>query len=167
MNQNRWQKHECLPSPTPAAPPRVVALNENAAARKCERGQMRNNDAKSNADVTRAEYADVHYPRMWRAAIVRHADNAINTARKKKWSSSGPRKPAGLALARARAVRYFDHSGEVQQAQPVELRRGRKGGRDFVVLKRCVTHRKRDRRVSLYVAVPEEYVIDALEPFVV
>lgn len=139
---------------------RVVPLHAQAVKRKCSASRARHNDAASNAVITRAEYAQVHYPRMGKAALVKKADNAINAARKKTWRAAPRRKPPAPAVVSG--VRYYEHDGVVQVGTPIEVRLGRKGAHDFVVLKRHFEHRKRDRRVACHVAVPFEHVIDTL-----
>ena len=143
---------------------KVTSLAAKTAPRKCSASRMRHNDAASNALVTREMHPGVHYPRMWKACDVRKADNAINTARKKSWPRK-QRPPKLAGLPPPHTVRFIENDGKtLAMGEPMEMRHGR--GCDLVILKRCFAHRKRDKRVALFVAMPKEYVIDPLEPFI-
>lgn len=153
-----------VPAPKATVKVKVTSLAAKAAPRKCSASRMRHNDGASNARVTREMHPGVHYPRMWKACDVRKADNAINTARKKAWPRK--RRPAIPAdRPPPNTVRFLENDGTTPATgEPMEVRHGR--GCDLVVLKRCFAHRKRDKRVALFVAMPKEYVIDPLGPFI-
>lgn len=157
--RHEWELHNAPPPPA-----HVAVFDPRAEKRTCSESQKRRNDAESNAVITRARHPVVHFPRMGKAHLVRKADNAVNAARKKRWPATRPRRRSDSDPPRSRAVvRYVEHNGVVEEGEPIELRRARGGrGRDFVVLKRRFAHRKRDKRVSLFVAVPIEFVLDPL-----
>jgi hypothetical protein len=53
--------------------------------------------------------------------------------------------------------------GCINDGIPVELRTGNNGAQ-YVILRRVFPHRKRDKRLALFVAVPIRFVVDELPP---
>lgn len=145
---------------------RATALDDKAKPKKCGRQRALYNDAMSKAEVTRECYPTVHLFRVTRSNIKAKIDNAIAAAFKKTWPTR-VKKTAKRELDSFLDLpgspvprRYRDDKGEVLQGWPLQVRETKHG--NFVIFKWKKPHRKVDKRLAMYHAVPLKHVIDPL-----
>jgi len=135
-------------------------IHRIAVERKCSEATRRRNEMASNADTTRDIYPRIFDFRMSRASVVREGDNAMVRATKDTWPTRFA--TAGLVRRAGRELRYFEADGALRVGFPIEIRQ-RMNGATYWILRRKFPKRKRDKRLSQYVAVPDRAVFDDYE----